>query len=165
MPPREPEASPPLPQDGPLGPDLEARIAGLGLESRVRVLDPLPEDALVGVLRSAAVGVSPMSGPPGSNTRQILTNKVFQYLAAGLPQTAARSSAAAAFIEREAIGRAFEDGSAHALAEAVRTLDTQADTFAPDLAAALERHAWSAQADRVRESLMEWLGHSPAAKG
>ncbi len=68
--------------DGPLRPALEARAAAEALP--VRFIDPVPPDDLLPVTASADVGITLLEDTC-LNHRLALPNKLFEYLAAGLP--------------------------------------------------------------------------------
>ena len=63
----------------------EARAIGVG--DRVHLLAPVPSEEVVGYAASASIGVSPIV-PSCLNYRYSLPNKLFQYMAAGLPVVA-----------------------------------------------------------------------------
>lgn len=70
---------------------LEVRLrrlaAELGVDQRVHLLAPVPPDEVIGWAASADIGVSPIV-PSCLNYRYSLPNKLFQYMAAGLPVVA-----------------------------------------------------------------------------
>lgn len=70
--------------DGPLRPTLEQTSKALGIEGRIRFLDPVPPDEVVAYARSADIGVSLLEDVC-LNHRLALPNKLFEYLTAGLP--------------------------------------------------------------------------------
>jgi len=72
---------------GPLEPELVRRISVAGTGERVHLLAPVPPDQVVDYAASADVGVSPIV-PSCLNYRYSLPNKLFQYMAAGVPVVA-----------------------------------------------------------------------------
>ncbi len=72
---------------GPLEPELARRIGVAGTGERVHLLAPVPPDQVVDYAASADVGVSPIV-PSCLNYRYSLPNKLFQYMAAGVPVVA-----------------------------------------------------------------------------
>jgi glycosyltransferase involved in cell wall biosynthesis len=72
---------------GHLAGDLTDRAARRGVSDRVHVLGPVPSDDVVAYAASADVGVSPIV-PSCLNYRYSLPNKLFQYMAAGVPVVA-----------------------------------------------------------------------------
>jgi glycosyltransferase involved in cell wall biosynthesis len=73
--------------DGVLAASLRQRAARAGAADRVHILAPVPPADVIGVAASADVGVSPIV-PSCLNYRYSLPNKLFQYMAAGLPVVA-----------------------------------------------------------------------------
>jgi glycosyltransferase involved in cell wall biosynthesis len=73
--------------DGVLAEPLRRRATANGSGERVHVLPPVPSADLIDVAASADVGVSPIV-PSCLNYRFSLPNKLFQYMAAGLPVVA-----------------------------------------------------------------------------
>lgn len=72
---------------GTLEDSLRRLAAETGVHQRVHMLAPVPPDEVVGWAASADVGVSPLV-PSSLNNRYSLGNKLFQYMAAGLPVVA-----------------------------------------------------------------------------
>jgi glycosyltransferase involved in cell wall biosynthesis len=135
---------------GPIAAELANRAARLGAAHRLHLLPPVPPDRVVSYAASADIGVSPIV-PSCLNYRYSLPNKLFQYMAAGIPVVASdfpqvrdvvagtrcglvvdatRPEAIAAAIER-LVG---DPGEARAMGQRGRT-------------AVEERYNWSVSAD------------------
>lgn len=71
-----------------------ARAAGLGSD-RIEFVDPLPPDDLVAGAKGSAAGLALETGD-SENRRACLTNKIFEYLAAGVPVIMSRTPAQSA---------------------------------------------------------------------
>ncbi len=139
------------------GEAMSARIEASPAASRIKLLGPVAPDQLVSALATAQVGVSPMVARPGSNVQNIMTNKVFQYLAADLPQLASEGSRVAEFITQHQIGQAFAPHDPVQLAEAIVALAVPDEEAAKRRAELRKRMNWTKQAERVRESLLQAL--------
>ena len=70
--------------EGPFRAELERKVAHAGLEPRVKFVDMVPPDALLPLTADADVGVC-LTEDVSENHRLTLPNKLFEYLAAGLP--------------------------------------------------------------------------------
>lgn len=68
-------------------PAVEARARRLGIADRVHALGPVPSSEVVAYAASATIGVQ-ATEPIGLNNQYSLPNKLFQYMAAGLPVVA-----------------------------------------------------------------------------
>lgn len=82
-----PEAHLVLLGSGHQGPDLVAEARRTGVAERVHVLPPVPPEEVVDYASSATIGVSPIV-PSCLNYEYSLPNKLFQYMAAGIPVVA-----------------------------------------------------------------------------
>ncbi len=89
---------------------LEAELAALirraRLEQRVRMLEPVPRRDLVHWTAGADVGVIPYQ-PIGLNNTYSTPNKLFEYLAAGVPIAATRLPEIARIVDGHRIGATF----------------------------------------------------------
>jgi glycosyltransferase involved in cell wall biosynthesis len=73
--------------DGALSPAIRRLAADLRIGDRVHLLAPVPSEEVVAYAASATIGVSPII-PSCLNYRYSLPNKLFQYMAAGIPVVA-----------------------------------------------------------------------------
>lgn len=70
--------------DGQQRDDLLARARRLGIGERIHALEPVPHEQVIDYAASATIGVSPIV-PSCLSYALALPNKLFQYMAAGLP--------------------------------------------------------------------------------
>lgn len=106
---------------GPLRPDLERLARDLDLDGRVRFVDAVPPDDLLGITASATVGVVPYQ-PVSLNNRLALPNKVFEYLVVGVPVVVSDLPELRRIVEGSGAGRTYDPFDPLALAGAVREL-------------------------------------------
>lgn len=81
---------------------LVAQAAELGVADRVHLLPPVPPDRVIDFLASADVGLIPIKRFPSHDIA--LTNKLFEYVHAGLPVIVSDCPAQKEFVRREDIG-------------------------------------------------------------
>jgi glycosyltransferase involved in cell wall biosynthesis len=106
---------------GRLEEELQALIAHEGLGERVRIEPPVPPVDVVAAATRATVGVIPYE-PVGLNNTYTTPNKLFDYMAAGLPVVASRLPELVRFVEDGEIGLTFEPGDPAALAAALNEI-------------------------------------------
>ncbi|MBT8401132.1 MAG: glycosyltransferase [Rhodothermia bacterium] len=69
---------------GPLAPELKVLAASLGCSNRVHFIDPVPPDQLLDITAETDIGVTLLEDVC-LNHHYALPNKLFEYLAAGIP--------------------------------------------------------------------------------
>ena len=106
---------------GRLEDELRALIARERLGERVRIVPPVPPAEVVAAAAGASVGVIPYE-PVGLNNTYTTPNKLFDYMAAGLPVVASRLPELVRFVEGGELGLTFEPGDPAALAAALNEL-------------------------------------------
>jgi glycosyltransferase involved in cell wall biosynthesis len=101
--------------------ELRGLIAREGLEDRVRIVPPVPPGEIVARAAEASVGVIPYE-PVGLNNTYTTPNKLFDYMAAGLPVAASRLPELTRFVEQGEMGLTFHPGDPAALAAALNAI-------------------------------------------
>jgi glycosyltransferase involved in cell wall biosynthesis len=101
---------------------LRQRAERLGVAERLHVVDPVPLDELVEFLSDADAGVILSSPERSLNLKLTVPNKLYDYLAAGLPVVATAGLPPADIAVQERVGAAFVDGDVTSLAAAMRTV-------------------------------------------
>jgi glycosyltransferase involved in cell wall biosynthesis len=94
--------------------ELRELIASERLGDRVRIVDPVPPGEVVAAAAMASVGVIPYE-PIGLNNTLCCPNKLFDYLAAGLPVAASRLPELSRIVEQGELGLTFTPGEPGAL--------------------------------------------------
>jgi glycosyltransferase involved in cell wall biosynthesis len=113
---------------GRLEDELRDLIAGEGLGDRVRIVDPVPPAEVIAQARRASVGVIPYE-PVGLNNTYTTPNKLFDYMAAGLPVAASRLPELTRFVEQGEMGLTFSPGDPAALATALNEILTDPASY------------------------------------
>jgi glycosyltransferase involved in cell wall biosynthesis len=124
----------------------------LGVGERVEMLDPVPPERAAAVLADADVGLA-LIEPVCLSYRMTLPNKLYEYVAAGLPILASDIPVLAGEVREHGLGRVADPGDPAAVAVALRELlvpDAQRDCRE-----AVARHALEATWERERERLAE----------
>jgi glycosyltransferase involved in cell wall biosynthesis len=100
---------------GRLEEELRDLIAREGLGERVTIAAPVRPEEVIAHAARATVGVIPYE-PIGLNNTYTTPNKLFDYMAAGLPIAASRLPELYRFVEQDEIGLTFTPGDPAALA-------------------------------------------------
>ena len=129
-----------------------------GVADRVHFIDPVPSGQVLEFLESADVGLIPILHFPSHEMS--LSNKMFEYLNAGLPLVVSDCRTQAEFVRSHGVGEVFRAEDPADLAEAVqRILDDRAPYVKavndPDL---LDRYSWRRQEEVLREVYAQVLG-------
>lgn len=134
---------------------LEFLAKSLGVERRISGQPFVqPEDLLV-ELSGSCFGVLPLlrndpkSGGLIKNHQVALTNKLFEYVAAGLPVVVSDCAAQARFVLENGIGVVFESGSPSSFRDAVRVLLANLSKFNEAVQETRPAIEWELQRDRL----------------
>lgn len=106
---------------GHIGAELGRLAAHRGVADRVHVLAPVPPDQVVDYAASAAIGLSPAI-PTSLNDAYSLPNKLFQYMAAGIPVLASDFSHVREIVEGSDAGRTVDMTKPPLIAAALREM-------------------------------------------
>jgi glycosyltransferase involved in cell wall biosynthesis len=106
---------------GSLEDELRRLIRMLGLEQRVRMMSPVPPELLLTYTVGADLGVIPYR-PVGLNNYYTTPNKLFEYMAAGVPVVASRLPELVRFVEGLRIGETFDPDRPEEIASSVNSL-------------------------------------------
>ena len=97
---------------------VAATAASLGVQSRVHRVGPVSSDQVVDYATTATIGVV-ATEPTGLNNRYSLPNKLFQYMAAGIPVVATDLSQIREIVDGERCGLVVDTTSPSAVAGAI----------------------------------------------
>lgn len=100
-----------------------------GLGGRVLITTPVDQARLLEYTAGAAVGVIPYENV-GLNNYYTTPNKLFEYIAAGVPVIGSRFPELVRFIEGYGLGRTFDPSGPRGLADAVNCLLRDEDGYA-----------------------------------
>jgi glycosyltransferase involved in cell wall biosynthesis len=124
----------------------------LGIGERVEMLEPVPPERAAAVLADADVGLA-LIEPVCLSYRMTLPNKLYEYVAAGLPVLASDIPVLAAEVREHRLGLVADPADPDAVAAALREM------LVPDaqrsFREAVSRHAADAVWERERERLVE----------
>lgn len=136
---------------GALEDHLRRLIRAEGLEGRVLLTAPVPREEVIAHAAGATVGLIPYE-PVGLNNTYTTPNKLFDYMAAGLPVAASRLPELVRFVEGGEMGVTFEPGDPAAIADSVNRLLAEPDRYARMRERALEmgRHyTWERESAKL----------------
>ncbi|HEV7502895.1 MAG TPA: glycosyltransferase, partial [Vicinamibacteria bacterium] len=101
--------------------DLKARAAAEGVADRVTFIDPVPMGELLAVTAGADLGVIPYRNV-GLNNFYTSPNKLFEYVAAGVPVVASFFPELKKVVEGLSLGRTFDPDDPSSIAAAVNAI-------------------------------------------
>ena len=137
---------------------LRERADALGVSDRVHIVPPVPAHEVVAHLSTADIGLIPIRRFPSHDVA--LTNKLFEYLHAGLPVVVSDCPAQKRFVRIEDIGAVHVTDDAFDLALAVRAVVEDIDRYRTrarrrDL---VRRYSWQESERRLAGLYSELLG-------
>jgi glycosyltransferase involved in cell wall biosynthesis len=138
---------------GRLEEELRELVAQEGLEERVTIVPPVAQGEVVACAAGADVGVIPYE-PVGLNNTYTTPNKLFDYMAAGLPVAASRLPELTRFVERGEIGLTFTPGDPAALATAINGIladPERHDRMRQRAREAARRYTWERESRKLLE--------------
>ncbi len=103
---------------GPLKPEIQKLVKETKLDSKIRFMDPVPPNQLLSYTASADLGLTFLEDSC-LNHRYALPNKLFEYLAAGIPVIASDLPEIAQIIEQFDVGCVVPSGDTKALGSAL----------------------------------------------
>lgn len=124
--------------------EIEGLVRALSLERRVHFVPSVPVERLLAWTGEADVGVSLLDGDC-ENHRLALPNKVFEYVAAGVPVVASDLPELRALVDREGIGRCCAPDDPTALAAAIRDVLARNGALTSTLDRARRTLAWEVE--------------------
>lgn len=148
-------------------PELEVLVRELQLGERVRFVDAVPPDDLLALTASATIGVIPYQ-PVGLNNRLALPNKIFEYLAVGVPVASADIPELHRIVVGSECGRVFDPYDPDSIALAVTALlEPQALARAGEAARRFGRtNTWANERSLFLDTYARMLSaHSPSWNG
>jgi glycosyltransferase involved in cell wall biosynthesis len=149
--------------EGPYVERLGALAHERGVAARTHFLGPAPPEALLSLTAQADVGVSLLEDSC-ENHRLALPNKLFEYLAAGLPVVVSDLPEAARLVRARRIGWCADPADPESVAAALRAALAQRDD--EGLRLRLERAAAELSWEREKRRLLDvYEGLSGAAAG
>lgn len=130
---------------------LLEQAAALEVVDRLRIVPPVAPDEVVGYAAAATIGVA-LTMPISLNNRLALSNKLFQYMAAGIPVVANDVAHVRAIVEGSGAGICVDPTDPKAIATALRQLIANpvaaAEMGRRGAAAIRDRYNW-AQSERA----------------
>lgn len=133
--------------DGAYSKSLQELAAELEVADRVSILGPVPRDKVAWAASSADIGISPASRE-FDNGRYNLNNKLFHYIAAGLPVVASDVEGIGGFVLSEGIGDVFDERDPRSIAHCINRLIADPDRLAEiraRLPVVAEKYSWESQ--------------------
>jgi glycosyltransferase involved in cell wall biosynthesis len=114
---------------GPIEDDLARQIERLGMQGKVRIIAPVSRAELLPHTAGADVGVIPYQ-PVGLNNYYTTPNKLFEYIAAGLPIAASAVPELQRFLGDHDVGLTFDPYDPRAIASTINRMLSDAELLA-----------------------------------
>jgi len=140
-------------------PQLESYVQDMGLVSRVRLHGWVSPDVFSAFLEKAHIGICPILRNPHHDTTY--ANKVFQYLAYGLPILLSDCPAQVAVVEQWSCGGVHEAGSADSFADALCAMTQDARTYEALSTAGLQAFQTQLNWESATTELLGFYGSLP----
>lgn len=138
--------------------DLTERARQLGIADRLHVVDAVPPRELPTYIRSADVGIHPLL-PTCLNHKLAMPNKLFDYLAAGLPVAVSALPEMGQFVSANQHGVVFDPMDATDIARAVECALQKRQNMTP----VDHRTTWQAQEQILYDAYRRLLPRKPVA--
>ncbi|HBC45583.1 MAG TPA: hypothetical protein DEO84_10260 [candidate division Zixibacteria bacterium] len=138
--------------DGSIETELRNDVARLNLSDRVKFAGRVPPDELVNYTAGASVGVLFMEDV-ALNNKLALPQKIFQYLAAGIPQIVSPMPELSRFVEREATGLVAPLGDSVLAAKIISRFlfdETQFNKAKSNCAISAANNNWEVESEKLR---------------
>jgi|WetSurMetagenome_2_1015567.scaffolds.fasta_scaffold79231_2 glycosyltransferase involved in cell wall biosynthesis len=136
--------------------DLKAQAHAKGFEDYIWWLGWVEHPTMLQYMKMANIGIIPDFVTPHTNTT--IPNKIFDYMACGIPVVAAASAPMKRVIDSERCGEVFESGDVQGLANAIiKIKKSNFDYGANGKKAVIEKYNWSMDEKRLLEVI-----HHPA---
>ena len=132
---------------------LRARARALGVEERARIAPAVPIADVVRYAAAGDVGVIPFLNTSLNNFHG-LPNKIFEYIAAGIPVVASDFPQLRAVIDRYDVGRTYDPDRPGALAEVIREVladPARLEQLRANATAAAAELNWEVESRRLLE--------------
>jgi glycosyltransferase involved in cell wall biosynthesis len=131
-------------------PVLERLVVERGLDKRVVFRDPVPHTELLAWTAGSWAGAS-LLVDTCLNHKYSLPNKLFEYLAVGVPLIASDNPEIAAFVNEHRCGELCDPTDAASLADAIRRLAARRDEAAANAREAAKLYRWENEEAKLLE--------------
>jgi glycosyltransferase involved in cell wall biosynthesis len=139
--------------NGPLENDLKAQAAKNGLSGKIKFIGRVNPDELHNYTAGADAGILLMEDI-ALNNKLALPQKLFQYLAAGIPQIVSPMPELSAFVNSEGTGIVIPLGSVSEAAVKVSTFlrdDNRLKEIKASCRLSAQKHNWDKESEKLRE--------------
>jgi glycosyltransferase involved in cell wall biosynthesis len=144
-------------------PVLERMVVDRGLDKRVVFRDPVPHEELLAWTAGSWCGAS-LLVDTCLNHKYSLPNKLFEYLAVGVPLIASDNPEIAAFVMEHRCGELCDPTDAASVADAIRRLAARRDEAAAAAREAAKLYRWENEEAKLLEVYGRVLGDRAASR-
>ena len=133
-----------------IGEALLGHARAAGIEDRFEIHPPVPPERVVAALGGASVGLS-LFQPICLSHELTLPNKLFEYVAAGLPVLTSDMTVSAEFVRGHGVGEVVAARDPDAIARAISSLldPARRESMRPRLEMTAREHTWARERERL----------------
>lgn len=142
--------------DGPVKSQIIQYASESGLQHKIRFVDPVPPNMVLSVTKQASIGATVLEDSC-LNHKLALPNKLFEYIAAGIPVLASDLPEMASLVKSRNVGTVINPANPLEIAECLNNLENNRqllDTWKKSTASASETFSWKKASEAFSQAFL-----------